>query len=152
MSRQQDVLWKDIWLGLAITVVGTVVLSAVMFTALGASMWWLVIASDIAIGFAGFRLGRKTGQWEGISASLITAFIFILSTIILIIGWMWELVPDPLPGLPRGDSTFYFVWPLTLLVCCVVGMALGMRASAGRAVKAGQARAAGGARQVVTGS
>jgi len=151
MSTQQDVLWKDVWLGFAITVVGTTVLSAIVFAVLEPNMWWFVIASGIAIGFAGFRLGWKTGDWEGISASLITLFTFLLSTLILILGWMWEFVPDPLPGLPRGDSTFYFVWPLVLLICCVVGMILGMRASAGKAVKADQAAAAEGAGQAVTG-
>lgn len=141
MSTQGDILWKDVYLGFAIAILGTVVLSAGLFAATGASMWMVVIASDIAIGFAGWRLGKKTGQWEGISAALITLFYYVLAVITLIIGWMWELVPDPLPGLPRGDSTFYFVWPLSLLICSVAGMAVGTKAGARKSVGTGQAAA-----------
>lgn len=145
-TTQPDVLWKDVFIGLVIALVGSVVLSAVLFAATGANMWMFVIASDIAIGVAGYRLSKKTGQWEGISASLITLFYYVLSTLILLVGMMWEFLPDPLPALPRGDSTFYFVWPLTLLICSVVGMVVGQKLSAGKAVGASQAPAAKGAR------
>lgn len=146
MSTQQDILWKDVWTGLAIAVGGSIVLGGILFAILDANMWLFVIASDIAIGVAGFRLGRKTGRWEGISATLIALFYYVAAALILLAGMMWEFIPDPLPGLPRGDSTFYFVWPLTLLACPVIGMAIGTKAAAGKASGAKQVPAGGSVR------
>jgi cation transporter-like permease len=36
-------------------------------------------------------------------------------------------VPDPLPGLATGDSTFFFLWPLLILAAGVAGSILGGR-------------------------
>lgn len=90
-------------------------------------MWWLAVASTVALLAAGFQLGWKTGRWEGLSATLVTILYFVTITVILIIGMMFEVLPDPLPGLPKGDSTFFFVWPLAQLSGTVVGALLGQR-------------------------
>jgi len=93
-------------------------------------MWWLAAASAVALFVAGFRLARRSNHWEGLSATLVTILYYVTATVILIIGMMFEVLPDPLPGLPKGDSTFFFVWPLAQLISTVLGATLGRRRGA----------------------
>jgi len=139
MSQLRDVIWKDVWIGYLIGLVGTVVLGGVTFIVLGPNMRWLAAASAVALLAAGFRLSRRTGRWEGLSATLVTALYYLTATVVLIIGMMYEVFPDPLPGLPKGDSTFFFVWPLTQLVSTVVGASLGARSGTQEAHEASEA-------------
>lgn len=127
MSESQDVVWKDVWTGYLIGLLGSAILGGAVFALIGANMWWLAAASAVALLVAGFRLARQTGRWEGLSATLVTILYYVTVTLILIIGMMFEVLPDPLPGLPKGDSTFFFVWPLAQLISTVVGALLGRR-------------------------
>jgi len=129
MSQLRDVIWKDVWIGYLIGLVGTAVLGGIAFLAVGPNMWWLATASAVALLAAGFRLSRRTGRWEGLSATLVTVLYYLTATAVLIIGMMYEVFPDPLPGLPKGDSTFFFVWPLTQLISTLVGASLGARST-----------------------
>jgi len=127
MSTPQDVIWRDVWIGYLIGLLGTAVLGGGIFFVVGANMWWLAAASAVALLVAGFQLARRSNHWEGLSATLVTIFYFVTATVVLIIGMMFEVLPDPLPGLPKGDSTFFFVWPLVQLISTVVGATLGRR-------------------------
>jgi hypothetical protein len=127
MSESRDVIWKDVWTGYLVGLLGTAILGGAVFVVVGANMWWLAAASAVALLVAGFRLSRRSGRWEGLSATLVTILYYVTVTVILIIGMMFEVLPDPLPGLPKGDSTFFFVWPLAQLVSTVVGALLGRR-------------------------
>lgn len=139
MSEPRDVIWRDVWLGYGIGLVGTAVLGGMIFLLLGANMWWLAAASAVALLVAGFLLPRQTGRWEGLSATLVTILYLVTISIILIVGMMFEMLPDPLPGLPKGDSTFFFVWPLAQLTSTLVGVLLGRRWGTGRATEATEA-------------
>ncbi|MFQ5813914.1 MAG: hypothetical protein ACE5I2_12130 [Anaerolineae bacterium] len=127
MSEPRDVIWRDVWLGYGIGLLGTAILGGGIFAMLGPNMWWLAAASVLALLVAGFQLTRGTGRWEGLSATLVTIVYFVTTTVILIVGMMFEILPEPLPGLPKGDSTFFFVWPLAQLASTVVGAFLGQR-------------------------
>ena len=45
----------------------------------------------------------------------------------LFAGWFFELLPEPLPGLSQGDSTFFFTWPLMQFAVSVIGAIVGSR-------------------------
>ena len=47
---------------------------------------------------------------------------------VVIFGGTWAgKLPDPMPGLATGDSTFFFLWPLLILAAGVVGSIVGGR-------------------------
>lgn len=125
MSESRDVTWKDVWTGYLIALVGTAAFGGAVLVSMKPNMWRFAAASVLALVIAGFWVARGSDRWEGLSATLVTILYFVTVSIILILGMMYEFLPDPLPGLPRGDSTFYFVWPLAQLLGAVVGATLG---------------------------
>lgn len=128
MSSQADVIWKDVWLGFGIALAGTVVVGAVLTLAAGPHMWWLVVANAAGLLAAGYLLSKRAAQFMGIAVALVTLFCYGLGALVLILGLMFEFLPDPLPGLPRGDSTFFFVWPVVALLGTLIGAAFGGQA------------------------
>lgn len=127
VSEERDVVWQDVWVALGIGLGGTIVLGGILFAIFGASMWVLAFASIIALMVGGYRLGSRSGRWEGIAASLVTIFYYAIAALVIILGFMFEVLPDPLPGLPKGNSTFYFLWPLLQLASVIAGSVIGQR-------------------------
>jgi hypothetical protein len=115
-------------IALAASFVGTAVLGAPLYFGLAHSMWWIAVASAVALLAAGFYLGRSTGEPEPLFGSVLAFFYFAAASVILMVGTWIGKVPDPMPGLATGDSTFFFVWPLLMLVAGVVGTIVGGRA------------------------
>ncbi len=132
VSGQQDVIWKDVWVAFGIGFGGTLVLSGILFAVLGANMWLLALLSMVALAAGGYRLGSRTGRWEGIAATLVAILYFAVAALVIIVGFMFEVLPDPLPGLPKGNSTFYFVWPLLQLASVIGGSVVGQRVVAAK--------------------
>jgi len=60
-----------------------------------------------------------------LNGAFIAVFYFSIAAAAIFGGEFLGVLPDPLPGLPRGDSTFFFVWPLEQLAAGTVGAAAG---------------------------
>jgi hypothetical protein len=109
---------------------GTIVVGAPLYYGLAQSMWWIALASVVALLGGGFYLGWETREAEPLYGSVLAFLYFSAAAIILIVGTWMGKVPDPMPGLATGDSTFFFVWPLMILAAGVAGSILGGKATA----------------------
>lgn len=116
--------WTDVAAGLAVTVVGTAVLTPIVLL-LDANVWWVSAAAMLSLAAGGIVAGLRAGQIEPLNGVLVVAVFFITETAILLVGTAIEKIEDPLPGLTLGDSTFFFVSPLGQLLSAVAGSFLG---------------------------
>ncbi len=119
-----DVRWTDVGAGLAVTVVGTAVLTPIVLL-VDANVWWVSAGAMLSLAAGGFVAGLRAGQIEPLNGVLVVAVFFIAETAILLVGTAIEKIEDPLPGLTLGDSTFFFVSPLGQLLAAVTGSLLG---------------------------
>ncbi|MCH7705933.1 MAG: hypothetical protein IIB33_02685 [Chloroflexi bacterium] len=100
-----------------------------------------MLGGSISILASGFYLGWRTGEPDPLSGSLLAVLYFGLLVAVLFFANLAEeelaaslqLRLDPLPGLDIGDSTFYFVSPLLVLVSGVAGSVLGGQMAGRRA-------------------
>ncbi len=115
-----DVRWIDVLYGFAVAVGGTVALAPLVLYLTG-NVWWLSVASVLAVGAGGATAGIRAKQIEPLNGALLMAFVFATEATIAMIGEALEWLPEPLPGLPVGDSTFFFVSPLGQLASAVAG-------------------------------
>lgn len=123
--RPTDIAWGKVWLGYGAALIATLIIAG----------WGLVFGSRGIWSIAGWGAGFlfAAGFWAGHRARdpepLNGAFIAVLYCATLVFayfaGEFFAVLPDPLPGLPRGDSTFFFVWPLAQLAAATVGAILG---------------------------
>ena len=79
-----------------------------------------------------FYLGRSVGESEPLYGTLLAAAYVGVATVLILGGTLLVLLPDPLPGLAVGDSTFFFVSPLLMLLAGAVGSVVGGRMSSTR--------------------
>lgn len=130
LSLQPTRLDRRVFLAaLAMSVGGTAALGAVLFL-LSESVWWFVLSSTLSLLSAGFYLGWKTREPKPpLYGALLAILYFGLAVAILFGGELAEKLPDPLPGLDIGDSTFFFVSPLLMLAAGFLGSILGGRAA-----------------------
>jgi len=123
-----DVRWRDVWSGYAVSVVVTAVLGSLVLL-LDENVWWLSIVSMVALVAGGSAAGFRAGQIEPLNGALLACVYFGTEAAILMVGTAMEGtavgLPDPLPGLAIGDSTFFFVSPLGQLASAVSGSLLG---------------------------
>ncbi len=123
-----DVRWRDVWSAYVASVVGTAVLGALVLL-LDENVWWVSIVSMAALVAGGFVAGFRARQIEPLNGALLACVFFGTEAAILMIGTAMEGtaigLPDPLPGLAIGDSTFFFVSPLGQLASAVIGSLLG---------------------------
>ncbi len=123
-----DVRWRDVWSGYAASMVGTAVLGGLVFL-LDQNVWWVSVASMVALVAGGFVAGFRARQIEPLNGALLACVFFGTEAAILMIGTAMEGtsigLPDPLPGLAIGDSTLFFVSPLGQLASAVLGSLLG---------------------------
>lgn len=124
-KNSADIAWKRVFIGYGIAVLGTLLLGASGLFLANMGTWWLAnwgLGSLLAGGLiAGFL--AKTS--EPLNGAFIAALYFATTMLIIFVSEFLGLLPDPLPGLPRGDSTFFFVWPLEQLVAATLGAVLG---------------------------
>ncbi len=119
-----DVRWTDVWIGFAVAVGGTAVLTPVVLY-LTDNVWWVSVVAVLAIGAGATIAGLRAGQIEPLNGALLMALFFLTEATIAMVGEAMEWLPEPLPGLPVGDSTFFFVSPLGQLAFAVAGSLLG---------------------------
>ena len=124
--------WRYMWIALAISIAGTAVLGGVLILIMD-DVWWVAIGGAASLIGGGVHLGRVAHEPEPLYGTLLAALYYLLVVVILFGGTLIEKLPDPLPGLERGDSTFFFVFPLLMLAAGVAGSVLGGRGRDARA-------------------
>ncbi|MCH7946156.1 MAG: hypothetical protein IIC73_09125 [Armatimonadetes bacterium] len=124
LARPFDVRRTDVAAGLVVTVIGTTALTPVVLV-LDANVWWVSAVAILSLAAGGFVAGLRAGQIEPLNGVLVVAVFFIAETAILMVGTATEWLPEPLPGLTQGDSTFFFVSPLGQLAAAVAGALVG---------------------------
>lgn len=96
------------------------------------NVWWLGLASAPSLLAAGFLLGWRAREPEPLYGAVLGTLYFGIVTGVLFGAELAEALPDPLPGLATGDSTFFFVWPLLILAAGFLGSVVGGKAAARR--------------------
>ena len=69
--------------------------------------------------------GYRARTAEPLNGAFIAVFYFGTAALVIFSAEFLGVLPDPLPALPRGDSTFFFVWPLEQLAAGTLGAMLG---------------------------
>lgn len=93
------------------------------------NVWWLALGSAPSLLIAGFLLGWRAREPEPLYGAVLGTLYFGIVAGVLFGAELAEVLPDPLPGLATGDSTFFFVWPLLILVTSFVGSIVGGKAA-----------------------
>ena len=120
-----DIRWKAVGAGYLVAAVVTIG-AGIPLLVITDSSWMLVVASLVALLGAGLVVGRRSGRQLAIINAALTGILYYFTTALaLFVGWFFQWLPEPLPGLPQGDSTFFFAWPLLQVVVSVVGAILG---------------------------
>ncbi|MBI2864793.1 MAG: hypothetical protein HYX94_09565 [Chloroflexi bacterium] len=123
----EDFRWRAVGLAWLVAVAITVIVGIPLLLIAG-NAWLLAAAGSVGLLGGGFTLGREVGPKRAIlSGALMAAIYFLAVALAFFAGWFLELLPEPMPGLPQGDSTFYFAWPLAQFVVGILGAALGSR-------------------------
>lgn len=117
--------WRTVAVAWSISIGGTLVLGGAAYYLLVENVWLIAVASLMSLFAAGFYLARRTGESEPLQGALLAVLFFGVVAAVLFGGTLLEELPDPLPGLDIGDSTFYFVWPLLQMVAAVAGSVVG---------------------------
>lgn len=128
-----DIAWTAVWAGLAIALLGTLAAAVWAFAFAGKGMWWVANLGALSLFCGAMFAGWQSGTAEPLNGAYIAVLYFGAATAVIFGGEFLRILPDPLPGLPRGDSTFYFVWPLEQLIAATLGSMLGGWLAARRA-------------------
>lgn len=126
-ATDPDVRRRDLAAAYALSLLVTLALGAALFVALEATVWWIAAAGVLGLAAGGWLVGARRGRPDALGATLLAIAFFATTVLVIVGGTLADLLPDPLPGLPIGDSTFFFVWPLLQLVAAVVGTVIGPR-------------------------
>ena len=130
-----DIVWKAVWQGYAIGLVVTLAAGVPLLLVLE-SMWLLGGAGLVGLLAGGGVVGARVGQRVAVINGALMGIMYNMTIVLaLFAGWFFELLPEPLPGLPQGDSTFFFSWPLMQFAVSVAGGILGSRLAAKQKVK-----------------
>ena len=124
-SAKRDIAWRAVWSGFAIALVGTLVAGGAGLAFAAQGMWWVANCGMASLFIGGLAAGWLARTPEPLNGAFIAAFYFGTVTLVVFAGEFFALLPDPLPGLPRGDSTFFFVWPLGQLASSTLGAVVG---------------------------
>lgn len=124
-ARNADITWPAVCVGYAIALLGTLAAGGwgIAFTAKG--MWWVAGSGTVCLFAGAVAAGFLARTAEPLNGAFIAVFYFGTVAFTILIGEFLAVLPDPLPGLPRGDSTFFFVWPLAQLASGTLGAAVG---------------------------
>ncbi len=120
-----DIAWRAVGSGFAIALMGTLVAGGAGLAFAAQGMWWVANCGMMSLFVGGLAAGWLARTVEPLNGAFIAAFYFGTVTLVVFAGEFLAVLPDPLPGLPRGDSTFFFVWPLGQLAASTVGAAVG---------------------------
>lgn len=124
-SGRRDIAWRAVWSGFAIALAGTLIAGGGGLAFAGQGMWWVASSGTVCLFIGGVTAGALAKTAEPLNGAFIAVFYFGTVALAIFVGEFLAVLPDPLPGLPRGDSTFFFVWPLEQLVAATLGAMLG---------------------------
>jgi len=120
-----DIAWAAVWIGFAIALLGTLAAGTWAFAFSGKGTWWAANAGALCLFCGAVVSGYRARSAEPLNGAFIAVFYFSTAVAAIFSGEFLGVLPDPLPGLPRGDSTFFFVWPLQQLAAGTLGAMLG---------------------------
>lgn len=116
----EDIRWRVVWLAYFIGFLITLAVGLPLLIAVENS-WLLALAGLSGLLTGGFVVGRKMGRQLAIINSALMSILYNFTVaLVFFVGWFLQLLPEPLPGLPQGDSTFFFAWPLAQFVVSVL--------------------------------
>lgn len=118
------VAWRALAIALAWSLVSTFLVGWFLLLLLD-NIWWGAAVAVAALFGGGFYVGDKSGEAEPLYGAMLTGAYFVIVVVVVFTGTALEVFTDPYPGLDRGDSTFFFVAPLLLLVGGVAGSVVG---------------------------
>lgn len=122
-----DISWKAVWLGYFLGLIITLAVGAPVVL-VSKSTWLLGLAGLGALFGVGILVGAKAGSRTAVINGALVGVLYNLTVVLaLFVGWFFELLPEPLPGLPQGNSTFFFAWPLMQFAASVVSAIVGSR-------------------------
>ena len=121
----RDVAWTAVWAGFAIALLGTLAAATWAFAFAGKGTWWAANLGTLSLFCGALFAGWRAGTVEPLNGAFVAVFYFSTVAAAIFGGEFLGVLPDPLPGLPRGDSTFFFVWPLAQLAAGTLGAMLG---------------------------
>lgn len=119
-ARRRAGPWREVLVALGISLLGTLLLGGPLLVLLD-NVWWLALAGVASLAAGGLHLGWRTAEAEPLHGAVLAIAYFAFVVAVLFSGTLADWLPDPLPGLVIGDSTFFFVWPLLQLAAAVVG-------------------------------
>ncbi len=126
-AESRDINWGAIWRGYALSLAGTLVLGLPLFLAVERNVWLIALAGSLSLFAGGFLAARRAKTSAPLNGAFVGVMYFATTTAVILVGTVVEGLPDPLPGLPRGDSTFFMAWPLVQLVASTIGALVGGR-------------------------
>ena len=121
----RDVAWGPVWFGFGIALLGTAGAGTWAFIFAAKGTWWAANIGTLCLFCGAVVTGYRARTAEPLNGAFIAVFYFSTATLVIFSGEFLGVLPDPLPGLPRGDSTFFFVWPLEQLAAGTLGAMLG---------------------------
>ena len=121
----RDIAWAAVWTGFAIALLGTLAAGTWAFAFSGKGTWWAANIGTLCLICGAVVTGYRARTAEPLNGAFIAVFYFSTATLVIFGGEFLGVLPDPLPGLPRGDSTFFFVWPLAQLAAGTIGAIVG---------------------------
>lgn len=131
----RDIVWKVVWWGYSLGLIITLAVGLPLLL-VAESSWVLGLAGLGGLFAGGFVVGAKVGIRTAIINGALMGILYNLTVVVaLFAGWFFELLPEPLPGLSQGDSTFFFAWPLIQFAISVVSAIVGSRLAGKRRVR-----------------
>lgn len=128
----QDLHWGAAGPGYAIGVLVTL-LAGLPLLLINDNTWLFAGAGSAGLLAGGLVTGRRVGSQLALVNGAWMGILYNLTvTLSYFIGSFLELFPEPLPGLPQGDSTFFFAWPLVQFAIALLASVLGSRIGVNR--------------------
>ena len=121
----RDIAWAAVWTGFAIALLGTLAAGTWAFAFSGKGTWWAANIGTLCLFCGAVATGYRARTAEPLNGAFVAVFYFGTAALVIFSSEFLGVLPDPLPGLPRGDSTFFFVWPLEQLAASTLGAVLG---------------------------
>ena len=122
-----EIRWRTVWLGYLIGLLSTLVIG-LPFLLIMKRSWLMALAGSIGLLVGSLVVGRRVTRSTAVVNGALMAILYNLSiALFYFIGSFLEVFPEPLPGLPQGDSTFFFAWPLAQFVIGILGAIIGSR-------------------------
>ena len=140
--------WRELGIALLLSLAVSAVIGGGLLMALD-NIWWGEAAAVASVFAGAFYVARSSGEPEPMHGTMLVAAYFGVAVAVIFAGSaptplpgpIPDLqIPDPLPGLELGNSTFFFVSPLLLLAGGVAGSVAGGQRAAGSAARGRSAR------------